>query len=110
MKRKLTPLVAAAALAGAVFVAAALGDTGSASSQQASKAAFVALGKTALGNVLVDARGRTLYLFERDSRGKSACYGACAAYWPPLYSSAKPRPGKGVHAQLLGLTTRKDGR
>jgi len=110
MKPKITPLIAAAAMAGAVFVASAPGDTSSASSHQASKGALVALGKTALGNVLVDARGRTLYLFEKDTRGKSACYGTCATYWPPLYSSAKARPGKGVRASLLGLTSRKDGR
>jgi predicted lipoprotein with Yx(FWY)xxD motif len=88
----------------------AFADTSAASPRQASSGAFVALGKTALGTVLVDARGRTLYLFDKDKRGKSACYGACAAYWPPLLSSAKPRQGKGVRASLLGLTTRTDGK
>jgi predicted lipoprotein with Yx(FWY)xxD motif len=110
MKRKITPFIAAAALAGAVFVAAALGDTSSASSQQASKGALVALRKTSLGSVLVDARGRTLYLFEKDGRGRSVCYGACAGYWPPLYSAATPRAARGVHARLLGLTKRADGK
>jgi len=65
---------------------------------------------TTLGKVLVDARGRTLYLFEKDKRGMSACYGGCATYWPPLLSSAKPRPGSGVRASLLGVTRRKDGK
>jgi predicted lipoprotein with Yx(FWY)xxD motif len=110
MKRKITLFIAAAALTGAALVAAAFGDTSSASSPQPSKGAFVALGKTPLGRVLVDARGRTLYLFENDEHGKSACYGACAAYWPPLLSTAKPRPGKGVRASLLGLTKRTDGK
>jgi predicted lipoprotein with Yx(FWY)xxD motif len=110
MKRKITLFIATAALSGAVLVSAALGDTSSASSPRASKGALVALGKTGLGNVLVDARGRTLYLFEKDRHGKSACYGACAAYWPPLYSPAKPRSGRGVRASLLGLTKRTDGR
>jgi predicted lipoprotein with Yx(FWY)xxD motif len=109
MKRKFTLFIAAAALSAAALVAAALGDTSSASAQ-ASKGTLVALGKTPLGRVLVDARGRTLYLFENDKHGKSACYGACAAYWPPLLSTAKPRPGKGVRASLLGLTKRTDGK
>ena len=109
MKRKITPFIAAAALAGAVFVAAALGDPSSAS-QRASTGTLVALGKTPLGNVLVDARGRTLYLFEKDSHGRSACYGVCAIYWPPLYSAATPRAARGVHARLLGLTKRADGK
>ena len=110
MNRKLTLVIAAAALSGAALVAAAFGDTSSAAPPQASKGTLVALGKTALGKVLVDARGRTLYLFEKDKRGKSACYGACAAYWPPLLSPAKARPGSGVRAALLGVTRRADGK
>ena len=85
-------------------------DTSSASPLRASKGALVALRSTVVGNVLVDARGRTLYLFEKDKHGRSACYGACAAYWPPLISSAKPRPARGVRASLLGLTKRTDGK
>ena len=110
MRRKLTLLIGAAALSAAVLVTAALGAAGSASSPRASKGPLVALGSTGLGQVLVDARGRTLYLFDKDKRGRSACYGGCAAYWPPLYSAAKPRPGKGVRAALLGWTVRNDGR
>jgi predicted lipoprotein with Yx(FWY)xxD motif len=110
MKRKITVFIAAAALSGAMLVSAALGDASSASSPRASKGALVALGKTTLGKVLVDARGRTLYLFEKDTRGRSACYGACATYWPPLYSAAKPRAARGVRASSLGLTKRTDGK
>jgi predicted lipoprotein with Yx(FWY)xxD motif len=110
MKRKITLFIAAAALSAAALVAAALGDTSSASSQQPSKGALVALRKTTLGDVLVDARGRTLYLFEKDKRGRSACYGACATYWPPLLSSAKPRAARGVRASLLGLIKRTGGK
>jgi predicted lipoprotein with Yx(FWY)xxD motif len=109
MRRKITLFIAAAALSAAVLGATALGDTGAASSQQASTGARVALGKTRLGKVLVDARGRTLYLFAKDKRGRSACYGACATYWPPLVSSAKPR-ARGVRASLLALTKRTDGK
>ncbi len=104
MKRKITLFIAAAALSAAALIAAAFGDTSSASPLHASKAALVALRNTALGNVLVDARGHTLYLFDKDKHGRSACYGACASYWPPLLSTAKPRPGRGVHASLLGVT------
>jgi predicted lipoprotein with Yx(FWY)xxD motif len=110
MKRKITLFIATAALLGAVLVSAALGDNSAASSQRPSKGARVALGKTTLGKVLVDARGRTLYLFEKDSHGRSACYGACATYWPPLVSSAKPRPARGVRASLLGVSKRTDGK
>jgi predicted lipoprotein with Yx(FWY)xxD motif len=30
------------------------------------------------------ASGMTLYVFDRDAGGKSACNGPCAANWPPL--------------------------
>jgi predicted lipoprotein with Yx(FWY)xxD motif len=110
MKRKIALFIAAAALSGTVLVSAALGDTSSASSQEASKGARVALGKTTLGRVLVDARGRTLYLFAKDKGGRSACYGACATYWPPLVSTAKPRAASGVRASSLALTKRTDGK
>ena len=110
MKSKITLFIAAAALSGAALIAATFGDTSSASPLHASKGALVALRTTPLGNVLVDARGRTLYLFKKDKHGRSACYGACATYWPPLLSPAKPRPGIGVHASLLGLTKRTNGK
>ena len=110
MKRKIAVFIAAAALSGAVLVTAALGATDSASAPQASKGAIVGLRNTPLGKVLVDARGRTLYLFEKDTRGRSTCYGTCATYWPPLLSTAKPRAGRGVRASLLGVVKRADGR
>jgi predicted lipoprotein with Yx(FWY)xxD motif len=105
MKWKLTAIVAAVSLVGAVAVGGAL-----ATSSSRSNAAVVAIGKTKLGRVLVDSRGRTLYLFDRDKSGRSACYGTCARYWPPLLTSAKPRAGTGVRASLLGMTKRRDGK
>lgn len=46
--------------------------------------AGIGVGKTAIGDVLVDAKGMTLYTFTEDSAGKSACMGVCAKSWPPL--------------------------
>jgi predicted lipoprotein with Yx(FWY)xxD motif len=51
----------------------------------------------------------TLYLFEKDKGGKSACDGACASAWPPVLTSGKAMPGQGVKSSLLGTTTRSDG-
>jgi predicted lipoprotein with Yx(FWY)xxD motif len=64
---------------------------------------LVAVRKTALGSILVDSRGRTLYLFEKDRNGLSMCSSACTAYWPPLTSHGGPRAGSGVHKNLLTL-------
>ncbi|AMO79446.1 MULTISPECIES: COG4315 family predicted lipoprotein [Pseudomonas] len=34
--------------------------------------------------MLVDAKGMTLYTFDKDSGGKSVCNDKCAQNWPPL--------------------------
>jgi predicted lipoprotein with Yx(FWY)xxD motif len=65
---------------------------------------------TSLGRILVDSRGRTLYLFEKDRNDKSACAGQCAAFWPPLIASGKPRAAGAAKASLVGSTMRADGR
>jgi predicted lipoprotein with Yx(FWY)xxD motif len=62
-----------------------------------------------LGKVLVDSRGRTLYLFKKDSGTKSACSGACAAAWPPLRSTGRPTVGSGAKASKVATTRRSDG-
>jgi predicted lipoprotein with Yx(FWY)xxD motif len=70
----------------------------------------VSTASTSLGRILVDSRGRTLYLFEKDKNGKSACAGQCATFWPPLIAAGKPRAAAGAKASLLGTTRRADGR
>jgi predicted lipoprotein with Yx(FWY)xxD motif len=96
-------------------VAAALSLTyglsvASASSSSARAATKVGTASSKLGRILVDRHGRTLYLFAKDKKGKSTCSGACAAYWPPLIASSKPRAVAGARASLLGTTRRADGR
>ena len=72
-------------------------------------AATVRVTSTSLGNTLVDARGRTLYLFQKDSGTTSACTGACATFWPPLIVPGAPTSGSGANASLIGTTKRQDG-
>ena len=36
------------------------------------------------GGILVDTKGMTVYTFDKDSAGKSACTGRCAENWPPV--------------------------
>jgi predicted lipoprotein with Yx(FWY)xxD motif len=57
-------------------------------------------------NLLTDARGLTLYWFAPDTSTKSACYGSCAAYWPPV--TGTPSAGPGVTG-TLGTINRTDG-
>ncbi len=64
---------------------------------------------TRVGDVLVDRRGRTLYLFARDSGTTSACTGACAVNWPPLRVRGTPLVGSGAISADVGKTARPDG-
>ena len=62
-----------------------------------------------MGKALVDSEGFTLYYFEKDKGGKSACYGACAQIWPPLTTEGGAKASDGAMAAELGTTKRKDG-
>ncbi len=57
-----------------------------------------------LGTVLVDAKGRTLYMFVPDKRKKVTCVGSGAAIWPPvkLPSGAKAMAKGAAKSKLLG--------
>lgn len=94
------------AAAAACALAATLAATGLA----AGSAPIVKTSSSPLGRILVDGRGHTLYLFERDKSTKSTCYGQCATFWPPLLTSGKATAGSGARAALLGTTRRSDGK
>ena len=74
----------------------------------ATRTTKVSTAHTALGRVIVDSSGRTLYLFEKDKRGHSACSGTCAVYWPPLLATGKT-VASGVKQSLLGTVRRANG-
>ena len=65
---------------------------------------------SAFGRVLFDGSNRALYAFTRDPRGRSVCYGPCAAAWPPYIVTGTLRPGAGGKHALLGTTRRRDGK
>jgi predicted lipoprotein with Yx(FWY)xxD motif len=62
-----------------------------------------------LGKILVDSKGMTVYLFQKDTGPTSTCSGACAANWPPVTTTGKPTAGNGLTASMVGTTTRSDG-
>jgi predicted lipoprotein with Yx(FWY)xxD motif len=102
-----TLIVSTLALAAAI-VAVGVGAGSADGSAQA--AATLTIRSSAYGRVLFDSRGRALYAFTRDKRGKSRCYGACAAAWPVYYSKGTLRAGKGVKQRLIGTRRRRNGR
>ena len=85
----------------AIAAASALASGGS---------AVVKVGPSNLGRVLVDAKGKTLYIWAHDKGSKSTCNGDCAQYWPPLITQGRPRAIAGANSYLLGMSRRNDGR
>jgi predicted lipoprotein with Yx(FWY)xxD motif len=62
---------------------------------------------TAVGEILVDGSGMTLYQFKKDTGTTSACTGDCEKAWPPLTGTAKA--GKGVDAASFATADRPGG-
>lgn len=66
--------------------------------------------KDGIGSYLVDEKGMSLYLFTKDSPGKSACNaGGCLEKWPIFYVD-KVEPAAGIDAAAIGVITRDDGK
>jgi predicted lipoprotein with Yx(FWY)xxD motif len=65
--------------------------------------------KHGVGKFLTDSNGMTLYIFKKDSPGKSVCAGPCIEKWP-LYSREKVEVPKGVNAGDFGTITREGGK
>ncbi len=99
----------AAALALALAASACGGGSGSSSAGSGTNGGTVNVASTDLGDVLVDAQGLTLYLFEADTGGTSTCTGACADQWPPVTAAGAPTAGSGVDGGKLSTVERPDG-
>ncbi len=67
----------------------------------------LAIADSDLGEIVVDADGMSLYLFDSDEQGESTCYDDCATTWPPLEGPVTA--GEGVDESLLGETERTTG-
>ncbi len=61
------------------------------------------------GPILVNGKGKALYLFTKEGGRRSKCYGDCAVAWPPYLTRGKPVAGKGLKRKRLGTTRRDDG-
>lgn len=55
--------------------------------------------------MLTGSNGMTLYTFDKDTAGKSACNGPCAANWPPLFVMDGESAGSDY-----SVVTRDDGK
>lgn len=75
------------------------GSSSSSSSAPSSSGAVLKTGSTSLGTVVVDGKGLTAYVFDKDTAnsGTSVCSGACAAQWPAIEAG-------GDHPAVAGVT------
>lgn len=111
--RRALPISASVVIAATALAACGSAATSAGSAPTAAGSAVtVSLAKNSqLGQqILVGNNGRTLYLFEKDTNGKSACTQSCTSVWPPLTTHGKPRAGSGISASLLGTIPRSGGK
>lgn len=76
-------------------------------SASAAAGAEIKLADSSLGQIIVDAEGKTLYMFTPDEAGTPTCYDDCATAWPPLTGEATA--GAGLDASKLTVVDRTDG-
>ncbi|HZD17166.1 MAG TPA: hypothetical protein VE669_03390 [Actinomycetota bacterium] len=112
MRATRTTLLAAGSIL--VLILAACGNDDAGAGDEAAgagggKDATIAVEDSDLGQIVVDADGRTLYAFLPDDRGESTCYDDCAANWPALAVEGEASAADGLNADLLGTTEREDG-
>jgi hypothetical protein len=53
--------------------------------------ATITLQDSDFGPMLSDSNEQAIYVFERDGRDESVCYGGCAEAWPPVFTAAVTR-------------------
>jgi predicted lipoprotein with Yx(FWY)xxD motif len=109
-----TTIWAAAVAVGVLGVAGCGSDSAGSSagsgSSSASADAVLSTADSSLGTVVVDADGRTVYVFDKDTAGsgQSACSGDCLAKWPAVTTDSDSPEVDGVTGDV-GTITRDDG-
>jgi predicted lipoprotein with Yx(FWY)xxD motif len=105
MRIRLLLFLALAVASAALAAESSMGDR----SPATAAAPSVTVRASNFGRILFDGSNRALYAFTRDPRGRTTCYGACAAAWPPYIARGALRAGAGTSRSLLGTTRRRDG-
>ncbi len=119
-------LVLTSASAAVALLAAGCGGSTPSTSSASPSPSSAATGTTiavatnaTMGQILVDGRGMTVYLFVADTTTAATCNNqldfqsngqTCAQVWPPVLTTGAPRAGAGAEASILGTTMRSDGK
>lgn len=112
-------LIAATALLGVIGLLAGCGGDDGKKETKGTRApattaapagpATVKTAETGIGTVLVDADGKTLYLFANDQGTTSAVPANILQAWPPLTVTGEPVAGEGVEESKLESAQQPDG-
>ena len=110
LRKAAVPGVAIASVAALAVLAGSVATATSTPAAPTTASGHAVLSTTTIGGVavLTNASGRTLYWFAPDTSDRSACYGTCAAYWPPVFG-LPAAGGPGVVTAKLGTIRRTDG-
>jgi predicted lipoprotein with Yx(FWY)xxD motif len=103
------PAAAMSATATTMMITATTAPTTAAVGTSSGPATIKVAQNAALGSILVDQNGMTLYIFTKDTTGVSTCTGGCAANWPALLTNGTPVAGDPAITGTLGVITRSDG-
>jgi len=111
IKTLLTAVLAVAATT--LFVALVpLASGATTKRENASKSVLVSTRSVpGLGTILVNSKGKTLYMFVPDKQEKVTCFHSCATVWPPVFLPAggKAVAGGSAKQSLLGSDKDADG-
>lgn len=107
-------LILAGVLLSAVTAAGAAGAAAGAQGRaraHADRTTVVDLRTTALGRILVNGAGHTLYVFTHDHGARNSCVAIseCSETWPALQAHGAPKAGAGVRSSLLGTIRLRSG-
>jgi predicted lipoprotein with Yx(FWY)xxD motif len=86
------------------------GSSGSSSASTATANAVLATADSDLGTIVVDGKGLTVYVFDKDTAGsgQSACSGECLDKWPAVTADSPDPAVDGVTGDVATIT-RDDG-
>jgi predicted lipoprotein with Yx(FWY)xxD motif len=82
----------------------------SAASSSSAENAELATADSALGTIVVDSKGMSVYMFDKDTQGsgKSSCTGGCLEAWPPVIAESDSPAVDGVTGDVATIP-RDDG-
>jgi predicted lipoprotein with Yx(FWY)xxD motif len=105
MNRRLSFPILAVIIAAVVAVIVSTSGASTKKAPAVPATSAVSLKPTSVGRVLVDANGRTLYLFASDQPNVSKLSAAGQAVWPPFTAATPPKATGGASASQIGTVT-----